>query len=118
MARTLPTFSNWFERVAMPKKAGTDKRTTKAVVVESEQELARGRYANHIQVAVQREEFILDFLARVDEKVVHVGRFFITPDHAERLATLLKRQVTLYKKTFPASTRRKASKMAPRARRS
>jgi hypothetical protein len=71
--------------------------------VQGEPELLRGRYANHIQVSVQEEEFILDFFARSAEQTFHVSRMFISPRHALRLNKLLEKQIETYRSNFPNS---------------
>lgn len=72
----------------------------KRLEVQGDLDVMRGRFANHIQVSMQEEEFILDFFARAGEQGSHLSRVFITPQHAKRFADLLKRQVTLHKKRF------------------
>ncbi len=100
----------------MPKKAETAKEKATQVEVASQLDVSAGRYANHIQVAVQQEDFVLDFLARAGDKAVHVARVYISPPHAQRLMDLLKRQIAQHKKAFPRSALHKAGTKA-RARR-
>lgn len=71
--------------------------------VQGDLEVMRGRYANFIQITVLEEEFILDLFVKLGEQGSHVGRVFITPQHAKRLADLLKKQITLHKKRFKSS---------------
>lgn len=75
----------------------------KELEVRANLDLMRGRFANHIQVSMQEEEFILDFFARAGEQASFLSRVFITPQHAKRFADLLKRQVTMHKKRFKNS---------------
>jgi hypothetical protein len=91
----------------MPKKAQAVKKDVKKLEVASEVQVSAGRYANHIQVVVQEEEFVLDFFARTGEGGIHVARVFISPTHAERLMNLLKRQTAQHKRAFPHSALRK-----------
>ena len=74
----------------------------KRVEVRGDLETMRGRFANHIQIAMKEEEFILDFFAN-SEQGCHVGRIFITPQHAKRLADLLKKQIKVHMKRFKSS---------------
>jgi hypothetical protein len=91
----------------MPKKAQAIKKEVKKLEAASELQVSAGRYANHIQVVVQEEEFVLDFFARAGERGVHVARVFISPTHAERLMNLLKRQIAQHKRAFPHSLPKK-----------
>ena len=72
----------------------------KRLEVQGDLDVMRGRFANYIQVSMQEEEFILDFFARAGEQGCHLGRVFITPQHAKRLAGLLTRQIAMHKKRF------------------
>jgi len=63
-------------------------------------EMARGRFATHAHVVLNDESFTLDFFARIPGQNVLVGRIFITPMHAKRLADLLKRQMKVHKELF------------------
>lgn len=91
------------------KRKKTKRKTAKKadgrpeIKVQGDLDVMRGRFANHIQVSMQEEEFILDFFARAGEQGSHLSRVFITPQHAKRFADLLKRQVTLHKKRFKNS---------------
>lgn len=89
-------------RKTVTKAVGTEPQI-KEIEVRADLDVLRGRFANHIQVSLQEEEFILDFFARAGEKGSLLSRVFITPQHAKRLADLLKRQVTMHKKRFKNS---------------
>ncbi len=86
------------------------KEESKRIEVGAEINLASGRYANHIQVSIQEEEFVLDFLSRVGEQATLVSRVFVSPTHAQRLADLLKRQIAKHKNTFPDSPLKRRAK--------
>ncbi|MGB2986829.1 MAG: DUF3467 domain-containing protein [Phycisphaerae bacterium] len=100
----------------MPKKAETAKKKATQIEVASQLDVSAGHYANHIQVVMQEEEFVLDFLARTGDKAVHVARVYVSPLHAQRLLALLKRQIAQHKKAFPRSPLHKRATNA-RARR-
>lgn len=93
------------KRFKMKKKAKTIKKdTAKTLEAAGDFQVAAGRYANHIQITPNEEEFVLDFFARAGQPTVaHVGRFFIAPNHARRLMDLLRSQIILHKKMFPNS---------------
>ena len=93
------------KRFKMKKTTKTIEKTTpKTLEATGDIQVAAGRYANHIQVTPNEEEFVLDFFARSGQPaVVHVGRFFIAPNHARRLMDLLRSQIILHKKIFPNS---------------
>ena len=78
----------------------------KKLEVASDVDMMRGRYANHIQVSAQQEEFVLDFFSRGGEQVTLVSRIFISPQHGKRLQELLRRQISTHKKTFGTGSAR------------
>lgn len=92
----------------MRKKQGVKRVKSAPIPVESKQrmevvtesQILLGRYSNHIQVSMQKEEFVLDFFAQGGSQMTHQSRIFIAPAHAARLLVLLKRQVQLHKKKF------------------
>lgn len=100
----------------MPQKAETAKNKATQLEAASQLDVSAGHYANLIQVGVQEEEFVLDFLARVSDKAVHVARVYISPSHAQRLMEALRRQIVQHKKRFPRSPLHKAARKV-RARR-
>jgi hypothetical protein len=93
----------------MAKTRNITKKEAKQLEATSEMQVSAGRYANHIQVTVQEEEFVLDFLARAGDTAVHVARVFVSPTHAERLLRLLKRQIERHKRAFAESPLRRRS---------
>lgn len=86
-------FEGWYD---MAKK----KEEPQKVEVSSQYEILAGRYANSIQVTVQSEEFVLDFLVTKGDMPYHLARIFVSPGHAKRLRDLLKRQIVKYEKAF------------------
>ena len=84
------------KRIPLPTAVEPKQRLEAATGMES----LLGRYSNHIQVSMQKEEFVLDFFAQGGSQLTHQSRIFIVPAHAARLLVLLKRQVQLHKKKF------------------
>lgn len=89
------------------KRKSSQKLEIKNLEVQADVDMLRGRYANHIRVAVQDEEFVLDFFARVGEQVTLLSRIYITPEHGKRLYGLLRRQLAVHKKQFGAKAKKK-----------
>lgn len=88
----------------MAKKKTKKTLKTEELAVTGDLQVVAGRYANHVQVIPNEEEFVLDFFARAGQPaLVHVGRIFIAPNHARRLMDLLKRQIIRHKRTYPNS---------------
>lgn len=88
------------------KRRSTKKPELTKIEAKADVDMLRGRYANHIQVTVQEEELVLDFLARAGEQATVISRIFITPQHGRRLQDLLRRQLTIHKKNFGATAKR------------
>ena len=89
------------------KKKAVKKKTVTHIPAEtpkdmkvSFEESLRGRYANHIALVVQEEDFVLDFFARTAGSVAFLNRVFITPQHAKRLQDLLRNGLSNHKKQF------------------
>ena len=88
------------------KRKSAKKPEVKKLEVAADVDIMRGRYANHIQVIVQEEELVLDFLARAGEQATMISRVFITPQHGKRLQDLLRRQLAIHKKNYGAKAKR------------
>lgn len=88
------------------KRRSAKKAEVKKLEAQADVDMLRGRYANHIQVTVQEEELVLDFLARAGEQATVISRVFITPQHGKRLQELLRRQLAIHKKNYGPKAKR------------
>jgi hypothetical protein len=96
--------------MAQKKTTARTKEEPKRIEIGADINRLSGRYANHIQVTVQGEEFVLDFLARMGEQATLVSRVFVSPMHAQRLMELLRRQIAKHKTAFPDSPLKRRAK--------
>ncbi len=63
-------------------------------------EVMEGRYANMMQVAHTKEEFILDFANVVPPQGILTSRVITSPGHIKRIVKALQSNIEKYEKTF------------------
>ena len=74
------------------------------IQVKMDDEILKGRYANMMQVAHNREEFILDFMNVFPPTGVVTARVVTSPGHLKRIARALEDNLKRYEATFGTIT--------------
>lgn len=70
------------------------------IQVKIDDDEMKGRYANMMQVAHNREEFVLDFMNVFPPGGSIVSRIITSPGHAKRIARALQENVARYETSF------------------
>lgn len=78
----------------------TDQNQQKQIQVKISDEVLKGAYANSMQVAHTKEEFVLDFLNLFPPTGVVNARVILSPSHAKRVAKALEVNIKKYEDQF------------------
>ncbi len=70
------------------------------VQVKIDDDTLKGRYANMMQVAHNREEFVLDFMNVFPPGGVVTARVFTSPGHIKRIIRALEENIIRYEASF------------------
>ncbi len=70
------------------------------VTIKAPDDTLQGRYANAVQVAHTREEFVLDFLNLFPPQGVLNARIILSPGHLKRMTMALKENLKKYEEKF------------------
>lgn len=68
--------------------------------VKIDDETLKGHYANMMQVAHNREEFMLDFMNIFPPAGVVVSRLYLSPGHIKRMVRALQENLKSYEQNF------------------
>jgi len=63
-------------------------------------DILAGKYANAMQVAHTKEEFVLDFLSILPPQGIINARIFISPGHLKRIISALQENLQKYEASF------------------
>lgn len=72
------------------------------IQVKMDDEILKGRYANMMQVAHNREEFVMDFMNVFPPGGVVTARVVTSPGHLKRIARALAENLKRYEETYGA----------------
>lgn len=70
--------------------------------VKIDDETLKGHYANMMQVAHNREEFMFDFMNMFPPAGVVVARLYMSPGHVKRVVRALAENLKAYEQNFGA----------------
>ncbi len=70
------------------------------IQVKIPDEILKGVYANLVQIAHTKEEFVLDFVNVMPPQGIVNARVYLSPAHAKRLAKALLDNVSRYEQQF------------------
>ncbi len=70
------------------------------IQVKIPDDVLKGVYANLVQIAHTKEEFVLDFANVMPPQGIVNSRIYISPAHAKRLATALLDNIKRYESQF------------------
>ena len=70
------------------------------IQIKIDDETLKGRYANMMQVAHSREEFIMDFMNIFPPTGIVVSRIITRPEHFKRIVTALQENLRRYEQSF------------------
>ena len=86
------------KKVAKAKGAANNNQ----INIELSEEIAEGVYANLAMIAHSSSEFVIDFIRLMPgvPKAKVKSRLVVTPEHAKRLLTALKDNISKYEATF------------------
>ncbi len=70
------------------------------IQVKIPDEILKGVYANLVQIAHTKEEFVLDFVNVMPPQGIVNARVYLSPAHAKRLANVLLDNVKRYEQQF------------------
>ena len=68
------------------------------------QHLAGGVYANHVNIAHTKEEFIIDFVMATGTGATLTARVIVNPAHMKRIADAVQKNVEGYESRFGGTT--------------
>lgn len=68
--------------------------------INAQPDMLRGHYANMMQVAHGKEEFILDFLFAHPPQGELVSRVVVSPSHVKRILAALQDNIAKYEQQF------------------
>lgn len=68
--------------------------------VKADDSTLRGAYANNMQVAHTKEEFIIDFMNLFPPVATLNSRVIVSPGHMKRMLTVLTENVKHYEESF------------------
>lgn len=68
--------------------------------VKISDDVLKGVYANLVQVAHSKEEFVLDFMTMMPPQGIVSARVYLSPAHVKRLALALTDNVKKYEEQF------------------
>ena len=79
-----------------------NQKSSNQINIELSEETAEGTYANLAMIAHSSSEFVIDFIRLMPgvPKAKVKSRIVITPEHAKRLLTALKENISKYESTF------------------
>lgn len=69
----------------MSNKSKYQPKESVSVKVKVEDETLKGQYANMVQIAHSKEEFVLDYMVIMGEQGIVVSRLILTPAHFKRM---------------------------------
>lgn len=70
------------------------------IQVKADDDTLRGRYANMMQIAHNREEFVMDFMNVFPPGGIVTARIITSPSHLKRIARALRENLERYEVTF------------------
>ena len=71
-----------------------------SIQVKASDEVLKGIYATHMQVAHSKEEFILDFMNLFPPQATLTSRIIISPGHMKRMVKALAENIKKYEEKF------------------
>jgi hypothetical protein len=77
-----------------------EKNGSRAVQINTGDEVSRGRYSNSMVVSHGEEEFIIDWLLQSPNGMHLVSRIIVTPGHMKRIIAALQENVDRYEQSF------------------
>lgn len=80
--------------------APTNAPASPAIQVKASDEVLRGAYATHMQVAHAQEEFIVDFMNLFPPQALLVSRVIVSPQHLKRMIKALESNLRRYEEQF------------------
>ena len=70
------------------------------VQIKANENIIKGTYSTHMQVAHSQEEFILDFINLFPPQATLVSRVIVTPSHFKRIINALVDNLKKYEQKF------------------
>lgn len=70
------------------------------IQIKASDEQLKGSYANMMQIAHTKEEFIMDFMSLLPPSAQLVSRILMSPAHAKRIMTALEENIKKYEAQF------------------
>lgn len=80
----------------MSNKSRYQPKESVEVKVKVEDETLKGQYANMVQIAHSKEEFILDYMVILGEQGIVVSRVILTPGHFKRMFRAMENNIQKY----------------------
>lgn len=77
-----------------------NEQNKKQIQINATDEALAGKYANVLNIAHTREEFLLDFMLAVPPKGQLNSRVIVSPAHAKRMAAALAENIAKHEQQF------------------
>lgn len=86
----------------MPQLSQQPQQQSQQVQIKADDAVLKGTYANMMQVAHTKEEFVLDFMNLLPPQGALVSRVITSPGHLKRIVAALQDNLQRYEKQFGA----------------